>query len=89
MAELGKILSINTNEFAIDWKYFIEAKARRDLGVHNGWKINDTYIRKVKEIGIDQIPSTITPDFKYVEELVKCCLRLTDKIKEQIINKYS
>jgi hypothetical protein len=35
------------------WPAYVEFKARRDLGVHNGWIINDTYIRKVKEVGIN------------------------------------
>ena len=34
-----------------DWNIFIEAKARRDVGVHNNWICNETYIRKVKESG--------------------------------------
>ncbi|WP_157576129.1 hypothetical protein [Hydrogenophaga pseudoflava] len=40
-------LSIDKNLIQTNWSTYIEAKARRDLGVHNNWKCNKTYLRKL------------------------------------------
>jgi hypothetical protein len=47
------VLSVEKNGIIEDWKVFVEAKARRDLGVHNSWICNLTYLRKTKEVGWD------------------------------------
>ncbi len=47
--DVCEILSVDPRIIQDDWKVFIEAKARRDLGVHAGWICNDTYLRKLAE----------------------------------------
>lgn len=51
--DLADLLSIDPKPFSDAWRVFIEAKARRDLGVHNGWICNAIYIRKLAEAGIE------------------------------------
>jgi hypothetical protein len=52
LEEITRLLSIHSASILPFWPTFIEAKARRDLGMHNGWKCNSTYIRKLEESGI-------------------------------------
>jgi hypothetical protein len=52
LEEITRTLSIDSASIRPFWPTFIEAKARRDLGMHNGWKCNSTYIRKLEETGI-------------------------------------
>lgn len=52
LTELGTVFSLDITPLQQDWNIFIEAKARRDVGVHNNWICNETYIRKVKESGV-------------------------------------
>ena len=53
LREITSLLSIDEKPLLPLWSLFIEAKARRDLGVHNGWKCNATYRRKVAEVGVN------------------------------------
>lgn len=49
---INELLSVQRSPELEDlWKKFIECKARRDLGVHNDWRVNETYNRKLTEIG--------------------------------------
>lgn len=50
LADVARLLSIAPEPFKANWAVFVEAKARRDLGVHNGWRCNEVYLRKVAEI---------------------------------------
>lgn len=43
-----ELLSIDMANYLEMWPAFVEAKARRDLGVHNSWICNSTYLRKIK-----------------------------------------
>jgi hypothetical protein len=52
MNELCETLSVNKAKILPLWPLFIEAKARRDIGIHNNWICNDTYLRKVREAGL-------------------------------------
>ena len=47
--DLCNLLSIEDDPLRECWKVFVEAKARRDLGVHASWRCNDVYLRKLKE----------------------------------------
>lgn len=73
---LCKILSIERQPLEIHWPNFVELKARRDLGVHNDWLVNDVYLRKVKEARLDQVPlpgTRLTPDFQYLTQSIELC----------------
>ena len=58
LKKIGDVLSIETDDMAANWKRFVEMKARRDVGVHNNWRCNEIYIRKLKEA---QISTRWTP----------------------------
>src|SRR4030043_1401636 len=47
LEKMCNTLSIEVDQIKPYWSKYIEAKARRDLGVHNNWKCNKTYLRKV------------------------------------------
>jgi hypothetical protein len=51
--ELTSTLSIDAKTLEVYWPDFVEVKARRDLGVHNSWVCNATYLRKIKEAGLE------------------------------------
>ncbi len=52
LTDITELLSIDPTPLREKWPLFAEAKARRDLGVHNGWKCNSIYLRKVHEAGV-------------------------------------
>ena len=52
LADISGVLSIDPASVSQAWPAYIEAKSRRDLGVHNDWICNETYLRKIKEAGI-------------------------------------
>jgi hypothetical protein len=52
LSEVASLLSIDEAPLRADWLTFVEAKARRDLAVHNGWRCNSTYLRKLTEAGL-------------------------------------
>ena len=64
------MVSIDKKHLIEIWPSFVEMKARRDLGVHNNWVTNGIYLRKLKEIGFADHPSTgmrLIPDFAYLD----------------------
>jgi len=85
-----KILSAEGNLVDDEWPSFIEMKARRDLGVHNDWRINDTYRRKIKEVGLDP-PTTqeyMYTNNKYLIRCVQLTKSIYDKILDHVHEKY-
>jgi len=81
--DLISVLSINENAINTTWPIFVEAKARRDLGVHNNWFINDIYRAKVREVGIP-VPNEniLSADGRYLEKVRMNCIDLMIKIKD-------
>ena len=53
LEKMCNTLSIEVDQIKPYWSKYIEAKARRDLGVHNNWKCNKTYLRKVAAVHLD------------------------------------
>lgn len=47
-----EILSLVPSEIDSGWRTFVEAKARRDLGVHSAWKCNPVYLKKIGDVGL-------------------------------------
>ena len=47
-----ELLSIERDPLQANWSVFVEAKARRDLGMHSAWKCNAIYLRKLSEAGL-------------------------------------
>ncbi len=84
--KIEEILSMDQSLLDPVWVSFIEMKARRDLGVHNQWKINDVYKLKIKESGVN-IPDEgyLLIDIKYFNlslenglEVIKIIIRHCD-----------
>lgn len=86
--EICKLCSIKRQKIEIFWNYFVEAKARRDLGIHNNWIVNNIYICKIKEPSF-QIGESAEPETNYIMEMHDYCTKLIDKFTEEIIEKYS
>ncbi|WP_049538693.1 hypothetical protein [Vibrio harveyi] len=93
LRELCKTISIKEERLEQFWSAFIESKARRDLGVHNNWLCNDTYIRKVQEAGLKpqvDVGSPLTPNEKgYTISVVECIRGLANAINDSVAEKYS
>jgi len=78
------LLSIEQDSLVEDWNIFIEAKARRDIGVHNAWRCNETYLRKLSEISVKTNLTVgeyaIPADHIYLSTLHRRLLHLCSKI---------
>lgn len=55
-------------------KSFVEMKARRDVGVHNNWVMDERYLRKIAELNI-AAPETnyLKPDLDYFSRTYNVC----------------
>jgi hypothetical protein len=85
--DVCEILSADRRMVEDDWKIFIEAKARRDLGVHAGWICNDTYLRKLAEGKLSTMLSVgdlATPtDYKYLQMVSDALYRIANAFYSQ------
>ena len=89
--EFFSLLSANDDFLKDEWKYFIEMKARRDIGVHNDWKINDIYKGKVLEIGIkpDETISYLYPDDKYIIKCINIHKNIINTVCDHVEEKFT
>lgn len=90
LSDISNVLSIDPNTVERAWPSYIEAKARRDLGVHNDWICNETYLRKLKEAGAhneSRIGDRLRPTTAYVRQLAESideiCVRLASAVHEK------
>jgi hypothetical protein len=92
LSELCEIMSIESAGVKPHWPPFIEAKARRDLGIHNNWIVNETYIRKMADSGIETTASKgsmLCPDHSYVQIAFDECDNLIRLIADLVDRKFS
>jgi hypothetical protein len=92
LSELAETLGIEVAPISSHWPLFIEAKARRDLGSHNAWRVNETYRRKVAEAGIQIAhdgPTDMQPNFEYVRELISNTDTIVRAIRDQLDKRFS
>ena len=83
------LLSIDEIEFSTSWPMFIEAKARRDIGIHNGWIANATYLRKLTEGGIPTdviLGDLICPNLDYVYDMSLAIANLLKQFHSNLIS---
>lgn len=52
LKDISEILGFDAKNVLPEWRLFVEAKARRDLGVHNRWTCNQVYLDKITESGL-------------------------------------
>lgn len=85
LKSLCDILSIDEKIISEEFNKYIEVKARRDLGVHNGWRINDIYIEKVKATGADiTSEKVLKPDVSYCIDAFGICMKLVKSITNSV-----
>lgn len=86
LKELAKVLSFDEALLDNNWPQYVEAKARRDVGVHDNWRSNKTYIRKIAEAGMTTnstpIGSSLFPDSAYIMG----CVNNTDEMIRKIVD---
>jgi hypothetical protein len=92
LAKICDTLSIDPEIIKPLWPSYIEAKARRDVGVHNNWICNKTYLKKLasqksptnaKE-GINLTPK----DRHYCGQVSDNILEICRKMMTAVIEKY-
>jgi hypothetical protein len=89
--KLAEILSIDSARLEELWPTFVELKARRDLGVHNNWIVNEIYLRKLKEAKVQttlKLGESATPDDDYVATAITACQRLVERIANLLGEKW-
>ena len=89
LKEFAEVLSINEEPLKARWKTFVEAKARRDLGVHNEWVCNSVYLRKLTEAGVTTeavVGISMIPDDVYVRKVNLACLDLASRITQLVLD---
>jgi hypothetical protein len=80
--DLVSVLSIREEVFKSTWPVFVEAKARRDIGVHNGWLVNDIYRAKIREVGLSpSIANALSVDHPYLQSVRTSCIELMGQMK--------
>ena len=92
LSDMCSVLSIDQSIVAPYWAKYIEAKARRDLGTHNDWKCNQTYLRKLSESGITtnfSLGSSLIPENDYFNEVVISTASMAQVMAEAVIEKHA
>jgi hypothetical protein len=89
LAEICNVLSIDATCLKPFWSHYIEAKARRDLGVHNRWICTATYVRKIEEAGIEcpcKVGQRLLPsDGDYPGLVARSLLDLAEVISDEVL----
>lgn len=90
--ELCNLLSVDWRVLQDTWTVFIEAKARRDIGMHNNWICNETYIRKVEESGVSvscTVGDNLIPnEQQYYSNVVKNVIEFVSILSKMLSEKY-
>lgn len=82
---------ISANEKMLDdyWPNYVEAKVRRDIGVHNSWIKNDTYRDKIREVGVvDTAGEELSIDYEYFLKTRDNIIKIMDLIKQHCEKKF-
>jgi len=89
LKSLCELLSLNQRALNDDFVKYIEIKARRDLGVHNDWRKNEIYERKVHESGgaTPEDAKFLRPSIDYFRYTNAVCRNLIGKITKQSCDK--
>ena len=90
LRDVADLLSIDATPLKAHWPSFVEAKARRDLGVHNGWRCNSIYIRKLAEVGIVSAfeeGDSVSPSYEYGRGIMDSLRELGSQLMDGVIKK--
>jgi hypothetical protein len=92
LEKMCDLLAVDGLQLRPYWPKYVEAKARRDLGVHNNWICNDTYMRKVTSVGGTtpyRLGERIPPlDKEYCASIASTLLDISSTISKLVIEKY-
>jgi hypothetical protein len=89
---IAELLSISSSAIEHHWKVLIEAKARRDLGVHADWFCNEIYIRKLEEGGMVSTfsigQSTVPQTGDYLQDVIDGLDSLARLLTNHVLEKF-
>lgn len=91
MKKLAEVLSIDATGLDGYWLPFIEMKARRDIGVHNSWLVNEIYLRKLGEAGIPtslRVGERAIPTYRYLLQSTEACEMLVEILVRRLRSKW-
>ena len=89
--DLAEFLSIDADAIGDKWLPFIEMKLCRDLGIHNEWVVNDTYLRKLREAKIPsslKVGETVCPDIDSLMTIFSQGCELVNAISAELERAY-
>ena len=93
LKDISDTLSINESALKPFWPAFVEAKARRDIGVHNNWICNATYHRKLNDVGMVSsvaIGASLAPETnEYLFAVTDALRNIAKTILSQVVKKYA
>lgn len=91
LKKLCQLLSVDFERISPYWPTYIEAKARRDIGVHNEWICNATYFRKTSLLGEGfKVGDKMVPaDREYCSSVVDCIISIASEFVAMLEIKYS
>jgi hypothetical protein len=88
--DIASVISMDDSLFNKGWPVFVEAKARRDLGVHNGWMTNDVYRAKIKEVGMSPpVERELSVDHPYLDHVRTNCIGLMTILFKHCSDKFA
>lgn len=82
---------ISADEKMLDdyWPSYVEAKVRRDIGVHNSWIKNDTYRDKIREVGVkDTAGEELSIDYQYFLDTRENIIKIMELIRQHCERKF-
>jgi hypothetical protein len=86
LSKLCKVLSIEIREYILD--HFIEAKASRDVIIHNRGAINKLYIEKAGTKARGQVGEELVIDEQYFSDVIENTKLLSGAIQRETEKKY-
>ena len=91
LGQLAEFLSIDERAIKDTWSPFVEIKARRDLGIHNRWIVNETYLRKLGDAKVTcglKVGDLICPDIDQLMTIFGHCNDLVNGISAELERAY-
>jgi hypothetical protein len=87
--ELLSLISADEKMLDNYWPAYVEAKARRDIGVHNSWIKNDTYRDKIREVGVkDTEGEELSIDYRYFQTARQNIINIMESIQKHCEKKF-
>lgn len=82
--DLREILADDT-ACATTWKIYLEAKLRRNAGVHAGWRPDGGYQAGIERLGLAPVSSEyLYPDYNYLIDLASVLVTIIGEVGQRI-----